>query len=434
MELPARHARKGDCIIRGVASTSGRVKVFVDYPDLNLCGRPEFLDELTDRTTGRAISLQAPAPKVAPQTETSITRPSWQTARQTLLALRLGQSTFHSLKELSVGMEEIDIACKWALDRAASGQLTFLLFESPYGMGKSHALAQLKYHAMKREMAVGTVTLDGTSTSLCEPLSLISGLAHAIEFPDDHPEEGLPQRLTRRAGIGLNITGGELLHQLLKGLDRECAEDPDKWEYIEDYLSLDATATDIRRELGIKVPSLRTARRQERPLRCCTIMREWASACTVLGARNGLVLLLDEADVDYAQRSRAYDQEFRESLLREFRSMAEAPPGAGGFARLVIAMAITPKASTPDPVIGLKAELGSYLRVVRLRELTAGELRELGRRVSSIYRQGYEITGDDAKAETALNECLQITERQTDGRNPRKFIRLLLEKLDVLYA
>jgi hypothetical protein len=435
MEILARHPRIGDCIIREVVATSGRVKVLVDYPTLDLRRQSEYLDELVDRQTGGHIALNDASPRPAVRANNATPPPTWQTARQTLLALRLGQSTFESVPELSVGMGEIDTACGWALDRATTGQLSFLLFESPYGMGKSHALAQLKHHAFKQSMAVGTVTLDGAGITLCEPMSLLSGLAHAIEFPDERHDEGLPQRLTQRAGIGLNITGGELLHQLLTAMNRDCADNPDKWERIEDYLSLDATSADLRRELGIKVPALRARRRDERPERCSTVIREWASACTVLGARNGLVVLLDEADVDYAQGGRTQDdRDQRTGLLSAFRSIADSQPGYGGFARLVIAMAITPGASKPDPIEELTVELGSHLRVVRLRELSAGELMDLGNRVTELYRRAYEIADDEAKAEKAVKECLQLTERQVEGRNPRRFIRLLLEKLDVLYA
>lgn len=438
MEIPARHPRSGDCIIREVHPGSLRVKVAVDYPALGLRRQPEYLDELVDRQTGRPISLKAPEARPATPSLNPDATPTWQQARQTLLALRLGQSTAESVSDLSVGMAEVEAACGWGMGRAMSGKLSFLLFESPYGMGKSHALAHLKQLALKQTMAVGTVTLDGTGVSLCEPMSLVTGLAHAIEFPDERKDEGLPQRLAQRAGRGLSITGGEMLHQLLVAIDRDCVDNPDKWELIEDYLSLDATASHLRRELGINVPSLRASYRKDRPARCSTILREWASACSVteMGARNGLVILLDEADVDYARRGRSQaDMEQRKDLLRAFRSIANSPPGDGGFARLLIAVAITPGASEPDPIDEFKAELGEHLKVVRLRELTANELRELGGRVLRLYQRAYEVPfKKEERAAEVLDKCLQFTGRQAEGRNPRKFIRLLLEKLDALYA
>jgi hypothetical protein len=438
MEIPARHPRSGDCIIREVLPGGLRVKVVVDYPALGLRRQTECLDELVDPQTGRPISLKVPETKPATPLPKPDARPSWQQARQTLLALRLGQSTAESVSDLSVGMEDVESACRWGMGRAMTGQLSFLLFESPYGMGKSHALAHLKQLALKQTMAVGTVTLDGTGVSLCEPMSLVTGLAHAIEFPDDRKDEGLPQRLAQRAGRGLSITGGVILHELLMAIDPDCVDNPDKWELIEDFLSLDATATDLKRELGIKVPSLKARFREDRPARCSTILQEWASACTVseMGARNGLVVLLDEADVDYARRGRLQkDMEQRTGLLRAFRSIADAPAGDGGFARLLIAMAITPGASHPDPIEEFKAELADHLKVVRLRELSAAELRELGKQVVQLYQRAYEATGKkEDRAAEVLEECLQFAGRQVEGRNPRKFIRLLLEKLDLLYA
>jgi hypothetical protein len=438
MEIPARHPRTGNCIIREARSAGLRVKVLVDYPALGLRRQVEYLDELVDRVTGGAISLNVPDSKPAGPTSAPAVIPNWQGARETLLALRLGQSTAESVKELSVGMEEVDSACRWALGRATDGHLSFLLFESPYGMGKSHALAQLKQHALKQTMAVGTVTLDGVGVSLCEPMSLVTGLAHAIEFPDERNDEGLPQRLAQRAGRGLNITGGNILHQLLIAIDRDCVDNPDKWDLIEDYLSLDATASQLKRELGIKLPSLRARLREDRPARCSTIIREWASACTVseMGARNGLLILLDEADVDYARRGRLEaDREQRTELLKAFRSIADSPPADGGFARLLVAVAITPGTGDPDPVAEFKSELGEHLKVVRLRELSANELYELGGRVLRLYQRAYEVTGRmEERALEVLDECLQFTGRQAEGRNPRKFIRLLMERLDVLYA
>jgi len=441
MEIFARHPRKGDCIIREVAPTYGRVKVLVDYPDLGLCRRPEYIDELVDRQAGGRISLEAPpqAPVVA--INNSKTTPSWQTARQTLLALRLGQSTFDSIKELSVGMEEVDAACQWAINRAQTGQLSFLLFESPYGMGKSHALGHLKLTARKAGMASGSVVLDGVNISLGLPMSLIGALAHTIEFPEteNNATEGLSQRLAGLVMHGavdkLRIAAAELLHGSLVNLSADQVQNPDTWEVIEDYLSLEMSANQVRQRLGVRVQALRARFLEDRPARCADLLREWAQACTVTGARGGLAVLLDEADVDYAQGGRGpTERDQRTALLEALRQHGNSGPKGGSYSRLVVAMAITPGASKLDPIEELKLELGSHLQVVRLRELKAGELFDLGNRVVKLYRQAYEIAGNEAKSERVVSECLQLTERQTEGRNPRKFIRLLLEKLDVLYA
>ncbi|NLH74683.1 MAG: hypothetical protein GX456_16670 [Verrucomicrobia bacterium] len=440
MEIPARHPRKGDCIIRERAPTLGRVKVLVDYPDLGLARRPEYLDELVDPTTGGPVRLDS-APRPQPtHRQTPAVVPSWQSARQTLLALRLGQCTPESVHDLSVGMTRVDSVCEWAIERAATGQISFLVFESPYGMGKSHALGHLKQRARDAGMAIGGVVLDGIAVSLCSPMSLVAALAHAIEYPGGPVSDGLPQRLaglvSHSAVNRLRMVGACLLYNSLVNLTPDHVQDSDEWEFIEDYLSLEVSANQVRERLGVRVEPLRARYLEDRPSRCANLLREWAQACTVTGAPNGLVVLLDEADVDYAQSWRTQtERDQRTALLRALRKHADAGPHAGGYGKLVIAMAITPGASESDPIEELKDELGPHLRLARLRELDKSEMTELGRRIGRLYRSAYGLAdGEDNKVEQAISECLHVIEREAGGHNPRKFIRLLLEKLDVAYT
>ena len=468
IEIPANHWRKGDCIIRRLVDDVGRALVLVDYPHLDLKGRREYLDDLRDPQSGDRIPVEKceePLPAIiiiragqpidslpvekiqtvspAPATLAPAAVAPWQTARRALLALRLGQSTAESVHDLSVGLTEVDEACRWALDRAATGQVSFLLFESPYGMGKSHALARLRLLARQSKMATGTVVLDGVGISLCQPMSLVTALSHAIEYPGP-TSEGLPQRL---AGLVLHDdavdelrnVGADFLHRSLANLKPEHVEDADLWEMVEDYLCLEASAGQVTRQIGVRLPPLRALRLVERPKRCANLLREWAQACTVTGARNGLVLLLDEADVDYGQRGRTLgEREQRSSLIQAWKELAEAGPHGDSYGRLVVALAITPGTpgtSEPDPVEELKQEFGPHLQTVRLRELTAAELRDLGGRICALYCNAYELPEERTpQMDATIAACLSRLERAAEGRNPRKFIRLLVEKLDAAYA
>ena len=439
MEIPARHPRKGDCVIRERTQTLGRVKVLVDYPDLGVSRRPEYLDELADRATGLPISLQSPptAPAV-PAANPEI--PSWQRARQSLLALRLGQSTAETVRDLSVGLSEVDEACRWALDRAGSGQLSFLLFVSPYGMGKSHALAHLRELSRGRDMAAGTVVLDGVGTTLCRPLGLISALSHSIEYPEASISDGLPQRLAGLVRTGavyrLRTAGAEMLHRSLMNLKGDHVDDADQWETIEDYLSLEVSAPQASRVLGVRLPSLNANQLVNRPGRATGLLREWAQACFVTNARGGLTVLLDEADVDYGNRwCSESERQQRTALLESWRQMADAGPRGGSYARLIVALAITPGLDKDDPIDELQNSLGPHLRAVTLRELSDREMSELGGKVSALYRTAYEL-GESATAgaDTLVAEALAGQQRGAEQRNPRKFIRLLLEKLDAAHA
>ena len=439
MEIPARHPRKGDCIIRERVQMLGRVKVLVDYPDLGISRRPEYLDELADRETGRAINLQS-LPTASILSAAARPVPDWQRARQSLLALRLGQSTPETVRELSVGLSEVDVACRWALDRAVSGQLSFLLFVSPYGMGKSHALAHLRELSRGRGMAAGTVVLDGVGTTLCRPLGLIGALSHSIEYPESAASDGLPQRLAGLVRTGavdrLRIAGAEMLHRSLVNLNGEDVDDADKWEAIEDYLSLEVSAPQASRRLGVRLPSLNANQLANRPGRASALLKEWAQACSVTNARGGLTILLDEADVDYGNRWRSETEyEQRAALLREWRQMADSGPRGGSYAKLVVALAMTPGLSEEDPIEELQQSLGPHLQVVTLRELIDSEMIDLGGKVCALYREAYELKGlEGADAERLVAESLAVQRRGAEQRNPRKLIRLLLEKLDADHA
>lgn len=370
MEISARHLRKGDCIIRE-AIPGGRVLVLVDYPDLGLTRRPACLDELVDRQTGKPIVLDVPQPQASAAPAAVSVVPSWQRARQTLLALRLGQPTIDGVNELSVGMQEVQDACRWAIGRAQTGQMSFLLFQSPYGMGKSHALGYLKMRAREAGMATGSVVLDGVGVSLCVPMNLIGALAHTVEYPEATASDGLPQRLAGLVLHGeaskLRVADASFLYGALENLEAEHVENPDLWEVVEDYLSLERSTSDVGRHLGVRVGALKAHSLVDRPARAADLLREWAQACTVTGARGGLAVLFDEADVDYGQRRRGSNEsEQRSGLLQALRGHADGGPKPGSYGRLVVAMAITPGASQPDPIQELGKEFGSHLRVVRL--------------------------------------------------------------------
>jgi hypothetical protein len=336
-------------------------------------------------------------------------------------------------------MEEVQDACKWAVGRAQTGQVSFLLFESPYGMGKSHALGYLKMRAREAGMATGSVVLDGIGVSLCVPMNLIGALAHSVEYPEATASDGLPQRLAALVIHGevgkLRVANASFLYGALEKLEPEHVENPDLWEVVEDYLSLERSTSEVGRHLGVRVGALKAHSLADRPARGADLLREWAQACTVTGARGGLTVLFDEADVDYGQRGRGLTgTEQRSGLLQALREHADGGPQPGSYGRLVVAIAITPGASDPDPIQGLKGELGSHLKVVRLRELSLSELRELGGKVAEVYRRAYQRPAKDAREEKAIDDCVRVTEQQAEGRNPRTFIRRLLEKLDVIYV
>lgn len=442
MPFACLHPKFGIAVVQRVLPGSGRIRVKVDYPEQMLIGREAFLDELVDSTTGHPLiateKIEAVKPVVAPSEAPQVKRQtsSWQEARQAIHALRLGQSTPLAVSELSLGMDQVDAVTKTALDKANSGEVSFLIFVSEFGMGKSHALARLRLQAMQRRMAVGSVVLDGMGVSLCQPMSLPAALAHAIEFSDH--DEGLPSRLAglvRTSQISkLKTACAEFLHGALWELTTEHVDDPEAWELVEDYLALEVAPSVLRQRLGVRVPPLNTRSKADRPDRCALLMRDWARSVPPLGHPGGLALLLDEADVDFALSGwAASEKEQRAALLQAWRAMAEGGPCGDTHAKLLIALAVTPGGNFDDPVSELCSTLGPCGRVIELPELSEDHLRELGQRIAAMYARAYQTDPEAQTAEFA-DACLRTIRGMPGRRNPRHFIRMLLEKLDAAHV
>jgi len=442
MPFACLHPKFGTAVVRRVLPGSGRIRVKVDYPDQMLMGIEAFLDELVDSTTRNPLVateiIEAAKPVVAPPEAPQVKcqPPSWQEARQAIHALRLGQSTPLGVSELSVGMTQVDAVTKVTLDRANSGEVSFLIFVSEFGMGKSHALARLRLQAMQRRMAVGSVVLDGMGVSLCQPMSLPAALAHAIEFSDHG--ESLPARLAGLVRTGqtskLRTACAEFLHGALAELTSDHVDDPEAWELVEDYLALEVAPSVLRQRLGVRVPTLNTRARADRPDRCALLMRDWARSVPPLGDRGGLALLLDEADVDFALGGlTASEKEQRAALLQAWRTMADGGPGGDTHVKLLIALAVTPGGHRDDPVSELRSILGPCAGVIELPELSEDHLRELGQRIAAMYARAYQ-TKPEARATEFVDACLQTMRGMHGRRNPRHFIRMLLEKLDAAHV
>ena len=113
--------------------------------------------------------------------------------------------------------------------------------------------------------------------------------------------------------------------------------------------------------------------------------------------------------------------------------MADAGPMGPSYARLVIALAITDE-SQPDAVEELQNELGRHLKTVELHPLNNAQMHELGAKICRLYQTAYEMPGNDTElADKLVSDALAVLQNDIEQCNPRKFIRLLLEKLDVTY-
>jgi hypothetical protein len=441
-----QHPALGSCVVTKVIS---RHEVEVSFPDLGIEGERYRLASLIDPVTGREPEHSSTAP-VADQEARAVEIPSVEgdilQARLAILALRLGQCPEAYIDEMTVGAKEVKDACTWALDRSHGGNPAVVVFESPFGKGKTHALNLFSSMARRQFRAVGSVVLDGIGITLTEPMTLLSNLAASIRFPNEQGYETLPERLcdlvrTRRVDR-LRGNSVSFLADCLDRVPHEIADQPDAWEIVVDYLSCVLPASQAKKLLAPfrdhggapSLPAIVANRVGERADRCVTMLREWAQACMVVGAHRGLLVLFDEADVDYGNTGFNSKMVERRSWLYESIRELEASQQR---AFLSIGIAVTPGQDNywgGDAVEEMLEHLGGgCTRHVQLRDLTGEDFIELGKRVASLYGDAYggEVLSS-AEAATFADELSErMSSRINDSCLPRRFIREFIEHLDL---
>lgn len=442
-EMRAYHPKLGSCIIRSIVPNTNPVRVKVLYVDLGLLDTC-LLVELRDAETGKSITYSAPKPQSTASIPTAgKSAPPWCEARSAIVALRLGQCPEGYVDRLTVGSEEVREACLWALESSYAGRAAFVIFESPYGKGKTHALTLFAQMARARHRAVGSIVLDGIGVSLSQPMSLLTELAALINFPDGVTVETLPERLAELVSKGrsddLRTNGANYLADCLNRIPPTLADNPEAWDLVVDYLSCQLPASQAQQQLRqfltdggpLTLQAIFANHLVDRPHRCVKMLREWAQACTRLGASRGLTLLFDEADVDYGNTGfgdRAVDQ--RVPTLRALGSLSSGTYLSAGFA-------ITPGIDPyweEDPVEELLGALGEdATRRVVLADIPRSELLVLASRIAELYAEAYETKSiwSAAETKTEATEIAVRLSKSKDGCIPRQFIRELLEKLDL---
>jgi hypothetical protein len=444
-----QHPDLGPCIVTKVI---GAKEVEVDYPHLGMKGKRYRIVALIDPETGEAPKpLETKEPSEGQQRSPGKILDSIDgslvEARQAILALRLGQCPEGYIDELTVGAEEVKEAAEWALERSDDGDSAIVIFESPFGKGKTHALNLFASMARRKHRAVGSVVLDGFGISLTEPMTLLSNLAEAIRFPEERGFETLPDRLCGLVQGSrvetLRARGADFLVSCLSQIPKEIADQPDAWEVVIDYLSCNVSASQAKQKLAgyrsnnlpPSLPPIIANRVDDRAERATMMLREWARACTVVGAGRGLVVLFDEADVDYDNTGFGEQAVKRRTMLFEaLRNLEEARTRPF----LSVGIAITPGEANywgVEAVDELLAHLGGpCTRHVVLEDLSKRDFILLGVKVARIYGEAYEteVVSPDEARELAGELWKTMSRRVNDACLPRRFIREFLERLDLI--
>ena len=366
-------------------------------------------------------------------------------ARRAILALKLGQVLEESILELSIGTDHIRAFLEQAVTATARQQAGSILFKGAWGSGKTHLLTLLTALAAKYQLATASVILDGEGVTLWEPMGLMEALLGSLRYPGQAVPSDITQKLAYLRSTDNESEVRRRVGQIAEAtfqISRQAFDVPEVAAVLEDYFTMKLAATHAKqklRQLGyrrVALPSMKARNVKDRPDRFCDLLGDWAELCVLTGA-NGLVVIFDEVDVEYAStlsRSRSDgERRCRRSLLLEtldrLLSQERKIP-------LLLAFGSAPASSDVeekhDAVLDLKQRIGQ-IKEIEVPRPDIEQTRELGRRLQTLYARAYPdrmSKVDPRKLERLIDEFARTHQ---DGLNPipRRFVRGTLERLDV---
>ena len=400
--------------------------------------------ELIEPGTMVPPAIQPPEEKEARpirrQSETQNLSEETVSARKGIVALRLGQILESHVSQISVGTKKAEQSLRASLKQAAHQQPTMIMVEGAWGGGKTHLLTLLAALARDEKFATTSVVMDGIGVTLSDPMILMESITSNIRFPEEKVPGGLATHLIKAEVSKLRVRGARMLADALEKVPKPALEDSEVLHVLEDYFGLSLAASPANAKLrklgwGIRLPALKARYVRDRAARFCELVRNWAQFSVTMGAR-GLVVVLDEIDVEYATTA-WWDQGSRTKRKRRQLFINELGKLRGCKAPLLVAFASAPASADVevenDAVRDIESAIGGLDYHIKVPKPSEKDLRELGNNVVDLYEQAYQDTFEvlDDRQRKVLLDKLVIDYQKSISPVPRLFVRTLLESLDV---
>jgi P-loop Domain of unknown function (DUF2791) len=372
-------------------------------------------------------------------------------ARRAIEALRFGLVPREHIEELTLGFADLAAWTRANLPCAAGGGPRLAAITGPFGAGKSHTMAVVRYVAQRAGYLTARVEVDGQSITLAKPETFLYQLWNTLagaDFQSATPVLDLYLRAidAGQAAPAIVPEGMDRVRQnytIVRELRRRGTLDAQG--YAVDALLASSTefnAAEVTRLVGgrIRFPEGRLALRRmlgnsvaERPYDLVATLAGHALIARLAGFQ-GLVVTIDEFEVEQA-------------------------PSPANFARVrqvlaVLAAYLRGETAYPAAPLGLcfatvgEDEHGGDAAIGALLAATGGahyalepwppaQRRELARRLYDLYRAAYALAQDFAGPAAAAADRLEArfaAEGLDDSRLIRAFIKRYVGALDLLYG
>lgn len=438
------HSRLGNGRIIRVILRGGRRGAWVDFgPFMDWVAYDEM--EVRDGPGGTRVAGQVAGTDPLGDDDIAAIDEDIVDARRAILALKLGQVPENYVLELSAGIDRERSKLETAIDSVADMSTASILVKGTWGTGKTHLLTMLRALATRHGLATASVILDGEGVTLSDPMRLMADILVSLRFPGEAVSDSIMSRLAsfRRRhrwvrGLPTRQLNDFVINPMLQ-IDQRYFDEPEVTDVIADYLMLrlPASQANIRlRQLGyggLPLGPLTARSTDHRADRFCDLLREWVQVCSFAeeGAR-GLVVVVDELDVDYFRKSgdTNRDREFRRRrrmLLEAFGSLLQVER-----VPLLLAFGVADDVWGDNAVEELREKIGGIIEI-EAPSPDSEQTRQIGRRLLRLYARAYpdRIAGVDQMTLRRLLD--EFAERHQADMHiiPRTFVRGTLELLDV---
>lgn len=386
-----------------------------------------------------------------PQTSTAASRePKSATStaqferRQSLEALRFGLVPLNDMERLTLGFEHLRDWTISQLPDAHAGDARVSEITGPYGSGKSHTMAAVRYIARQEGYLTARVEVDGRSISLAEPERLLFALWSTLEGSEGHSstpildlcvkaiEGGKPAPSIAPRGIDRvrdNYATSKILHRssltdlyghaldaIMSSSDEFTASQVSQMICSNPHVSpFDVT---VRRMIGQRVA--------DRPY---DFIEAWVgyTLLTKLAGHRGLVITVDEFEVEHLQSRQMHARvnSLLDVICRYLTGNMSHPkvPLAVFFAT------VGEEGHRGDQVIDdlIESANGGYFEV---HEWSPEQRTDLAKRIHALYREAYGLTIPYAAKTVEAVEAQLESRADDDGGLIRAFIKHYVSALD----
>jgi hypothetical protein len=377
------------------------------------------------------------APPSKPQASTEL--------RRAVEALRFGLVPPAGIEQLTIGFQELSRWIESRLPYRNGEAPTLSEVCGPFGTGKSHTMAIVRYVAQKLGYVTAHVEVDGRLVSLSDPAHLLSALwsnaridGHAVltplldlyvkaiernRPPPSHPS--LPQIREYYAMVRLLMRSG-CLDTYAADLDGLISSNPNVNHTI--------LADNIGFEPNISQPALRlrrmiSTRVAERPKDFVQSLVGHAMVAHLAGYR-GLVVTIDEFEVEHLDKQRFARAAGSLLALEEYLGGRTGVPAAP--LALFVASVGQEGHVGDDLIDSMIRQLGS--EPYELSPISPAAQHSLAERIHSIYCDAYAVA--DPRPDRLIDRIndLASVAAESESGFTRAFIKSFVSACDVSYG